>query len=69
MPREAEVWPGGSPFVGQRAQRSRTVTARDIQLFTDRVINGDGTVVLDGTAVCYTMPIQPEDLAKLERAR
>jgi acyl dehydratase len=22
-----------------------------------RVVRGDGTVVLDGTAVCYTMPI------------
>jgi acyl dehydratase len=23
-----------------------------------RVVRGDGTVVLDGTAVCYTMPLQ-----------
>jgi len=22
-----------------------------------RVVRGDGTVVLDGTAVCYTMPL------------
>ena len=39
MTREPEVWPAGAPFVGQRAKRSRTVTARDIQLFTD--ISGD----------------------------
>ena len=23
-----------------------------------RVLRGDGTIVLDGTAVCYTMPIR-----------
>jgi acyl dehydratase len=34
-----EVWPRGIPKVGQKAQRSRTVTARDIELFTE--ISGD----------------------------
>jgi acyl dehydratase len=34
-----EVWPNGIPAVGQKAQRSRTVTARDIELFTE--ISGD----------------------------
>ncbi len=34
-----EVWPNGMPQVGQRAQRSRAVTARDIELFTE--ISGD----------------------------
>jgi hypothetical protein len=24
-----------------------------------RVVRGDGTIVLDGTAVCYTMPLDP----------
>src|SRR5213592_374484 len=33
------VWPNGAPRVGQRAARSRTVTARDIELFTE--ISGD----------------------------
>ena len=33
------VWPGGKPAVGQRATRSRAVTARDIELFTE--ISGD----------------------------
>jgi acyl dehydratase len=33
------VWPRGCPIVGQRASRSRLVTARDIELFTD--ISGD----------------------------
>jgi len=137
------AWPNGIPSVGQVARRSRAVTARDIELFTDmsgdrnplhydaaaaaktrfggivvqggvtsailnavvaedlpgpgtvflqvnwnfkapvrpgdtitgevkvtkvredkpiteletRVLLGDGTVVLDGTAVCYTMPL------------
>ncbi|KPK14466.1 MAG: MaoC family dehydratase [Betaproteobacteria bacterium] len=34
-----EVWPGGMPRVGQKAQRSRDVTARDIELFT--AMSGD----------------------------
>lgn len=33
------VWPGGKPEVGQRASRSRAVTARDIELFTE--LSGD----------------------------
>ncbi len=139
-----EAWPNGIPEVGQQARRSRAVTARDIELFTEisgdrnplhydaaiaratrfggivvqggvtsailnavvaedlpgpgtvflqvnwsfkapvrpgdtitgevkvasvrqdkpiteletRVVLSDGTLVLDGTAVCYTMPIQ-----------
>jgi acyl dehydratase len=139
-----EAWPSGIPEVGQTARRTRDVTARDIELFTEmsgdrnplhydeamasatpfggivvqggvtsailnavvaedlpgpgtvfmqvnwgfkapvrpgdtitgevkitkvradkpiteletRVLRGDGTVVLDGTAVCYTMPVR-----------
>jgi acyl dehydratase len=34
-----EVWPRGVPEVGQKAQRSRAVTQRDIELFTE--ISGD----------------------------
>jgi len=138
-----DVWPRGMPEAGQKARRSREITARDIELFTEisgdrnplhydeavaratrfggivvqggvtsailnavvaedlpgpgtvflevnwsfkapvrpgdtitgevevtearvdkpvtrlntRVFRGDGTVVLDGTAVCYTMPL------------
>jgi acyl dehydratase len=33
------VWPGGTPRVGQRAERSRDVSPRDIALFT--AISGD----------------------------
>ena len=36
---ENEVWPNGMPAVEQKAQRSRLVTARDIELFTE--ISGD----------------------------
>jgi acyl dehydratase len=39
MNTESEVWPRGIPTVGQKARRSRTVTARDIELFTE--ISGD----------------------------
>ena len=34
-----QIWPNGMPEVGQTARRSRTVTERDIELFTD--ISGD----------------------------
>ena len=34
-----EVWPGGIPRVGQVAERSRSVTAKDIERFTE--ISGD----------------------------
>jgi acyl dehydratase len=30
-----EVWPGGMPAVDQTARRSRPITARDIELFTE----------------------------------
>ena len=33
------VWPSGIPSVGQRATRSREVSSRDIELFTE--ISGD----------------------------
>lgn len=39
MKTESKVWPNGIPKVGQKAQRSRVVTARDIELFTE--ISGD----------------------------
>jgi len=35
----SEIWPNGMPAIGQQARRSRLVTARDIELFTD--ISGD----------------------------
>ena len=34
-----DIWPNGLPEVGQTAQRSRDVSIRDIELFTD--ISGD----------------------------
>ena len=34
-----ETWPRGMPEVGQKAQRARVVTTRDIELFTE--ISGD----------------------------
>jgi len=34
-----EVWPQGMPTVGQRAERTRAVLKRDIELFTE--ISGD----------------------------
>lgn len=39
MTQKNEVWPNGMPEVGQKAQRSREVTSRDIELFTE--ISGD----------------------------
>ena len=143
MAKSTATWPRGMPAVGQSASRTRAITARDIELFTEmtgdrnplhydaelasrtpmggivvqggvtsgilnavvaedlpgpgtvflevrwsfkapvrpgdtitgevvvqkvredkpitelatRVVRGDGTVVLDGTAVCYTIPL------------
>jgi len=39
MSQKTDVWPNGIPKKGQVAQRSRRVTARDIELFTE--ISGD----------------------------
>jgi acyl dehydratase len=39
MNQKNEVWPYGMPGVGQKARRSREVTARDIEFFTE--ISGD----------------------------
>ena len=39
MNKTSEIWPNGIPSLGQKAQRSRLVTARDIELFTE--ISGD----------------------------
>ena len=39
MSSERKPWPNGMPTVGQTARRTRTVTARDIELFTE--MSGD----------------------------
>lgn len=39
MMQPTEVWPGGMPELGQVARRSRAVTTRDIELFTE--MSGD----------------------------
>lgn len=36
---KSEIWPEGKPVAGQTARRTRTVTSRDIELFTE--ISGD----------------------------
>jgi acyl dehydratase len=39
MSEVSQIWPWGMPVVGQRAERSREVEAKDIELFT--AISGD----------------------------
>ena len=39
MDKPSEVWPNGIPAVGEKAQRSRAVSSRDIELFTE--MSGD----------------------------
>ena len=65
------AWGDRMPSVGQVAERSRTVSAEDILRFTEisgdrnplhydaeaAVAADDGTVVLEGDAVCYTMTL------------
>lgn len=77
MKTETEVWPNGIPKVGQKAQRSRLVTARDIELFTE--MSGDrnplhydeeiarntrfgGTVVQGGVISAILNAVVAEDL-------
>lgn len=55
--------------LGQTARRSRVVSARDIELFTEltgdrnplhlrtTISNQDGVTVLDGTALVWTEPL------------
>jgi acyl dehydratase len=50
---ESEVWPHGMPAVGDVAERSREVKARDIELFTE--ISGDRNPLhYDGAAAKAT---------------
>lgn len=39
MTEPSEVWPGGQPEIGDTAERSRSIEASDIELFTE--ISGD----------------------------
>ena len=39
MTQSTDAWPGGQPAIGDTAERSRAVTARDIEMFTE--ISGD----------------------------
>lgn len=67
MTDECDVWPTGAPAVGQRAELTREISTRDIEMFT--AISGDrnplhydeelanGTKY--GKALCYTMPLSP----------
>src|SRR5678815_5756065 len=48
------AWPQGAPEVGQRAERSRRVTARDIELFTE--ISGDRNPIHYDEALARATP-------------
>jgi acyl dehydratase len=48
------VWPDRPPTIGQRAQRTRVVTARDIELYTE--ITGDRNPLHYDAAVAAASP-------------
>ena len=48
------TWPRGIPRVGQKAERSRTVVARDIELFTE--ISGDRNPIHYDAALARATP-------------
>jgi acyl dehydratase len=54
MKRTTDVWPHGIPEIGDRAERSRRVTARDIELFTE--ISGDRNPLHYDEAAARTTP-------------
>ena len=53
---KAPVRPGDT-ITGQ-VEITKVRQDKPITELTTRVVRGDGTVVLDGTAVCYTMPME-----------
>lgn len=72
-----DVWPNGMPEVGQKARRSRAVTVRDIELFTEmsgdrnplhydeeaaRATRFDGIVVQGGVISAILNAVVAEDL-------
>jgi acyl dehydratase len=54
------AWPTGPPVVGQRAQRSRTVTAGDIAAVVAEDLPGPGTVFLN-VSWDFRAPVRPGD--------
>ena len=48
------AWPKGAPSVGQKAQRSRKVSAKDIELFTE--ISGDRNPIHYDEALAKATP-------------
>jgi acyl dehydratase len=54
MNQKNEVWPNGMPEVGQKAKRSRKVTSRDIEFFTE--ISGDRNPLHYDQKIAQTTP-------------
>ena len=54
MTQAITAWPRGIPQVGQKAERSRQVTARDIELFTE--ISGDRNPIHYDEALARATP-------------
>lgn len=54
MTTQDEIWPNGSPKIGQTARRSREVSSRDIELFTE--LSGDRNPIHYDEAVAESTP-------------
>ena len=54
MASTSEVWPNGKPEIGQVATRTRKVTARDIELFTE--ISGDYNPIHSDAPIARASP-------------
>jgi acyl dehydratase len=54
MTQQVTAWPKGVPQVGQKAERSRKVSARDIELFTE--ISGDRNPIHYDEALARATP-------------
>jgi len=54
---KAPVRPGDT--ITGRVEITKVRDDKPITELITRVVRSDGTIVLDGTAVCYTMPLEP----------
>lgn len=72
VPSEPPVWPRAVPRVGDSARLSRTDEVEGLEVREDKpitrlrtlVIRDDGTVAVEGEALCYTVSLEAGESRK-----